>query len=351
MKTCLMNGVKILKATAKAHTNIALIKYWGKRNDRLILPTNSSLSVTLDRFYTVTTVDFDKERTEDVFYLNGELAPEKETKKVSTYLNKVREFAGVELFASVFSENHVPTAAGFASSASGYAALSAASTKAIGLNLTPRELSQFARIGSGSACRSIYGGYVEWQMGEKNDGSDSYAVPLLDGKEFPIAVLSVMVNASEKKVLSREGMKRTVETSPFYQGWLESAEKELVEMKHALTLRDFTRLGTIAEKNALKMHATTLGANPPFLYWQSGTLQVMDAVENLRSKGLEAYFTIDAGPNVKVLCQPSDVEKITAQLKEVPSVQHIYPCQPGPGVTYLDGVHIADVNNRGDLDG
>jgi len=329
------NGVKTLKATAKAHTNIALIKYWGKRDESLILPMNSSLSVTLDTFYTVTTVEFNEKLTEDVFFLNGEKADHTDTERVSNYLSAIRKFAKKHLFAVVRSENHVPTAAGFASSASGYAALAAAATKAIGLNLPPQELSQFARLGSGSACRSIYGGFVEWQKGVKEDGSDSFAVPILHEDDFPIAVLSVMVATNRKKVLSRAGMKRTVETSPFYQGWLDTVEHDLSELKHALELRDFTLLGEIAERNALKMHATTLGANPPFYYWQSATMEVMEAVQNIRSQGIEAYFTMDAGPNVKVLCLPEDEQKVYDQLKQIPSVKKIFTCHPGPGVTFL----------------
>ena len=152
-----------MKATAKAHTNIALIKYWGKRNDELILPMNNSLSITLDQFYTETTVEFSNERSTDIFYLNGEQAGEQERLKVSRFLDNVRKLAGKDLRASVHSKNFVPTAAGFASSASGFAALAAASAKAIGLELDLKQLSQLARIGSGSACRSIYGGFVEWK--------------------------------------------------------------------------------------------------------------------------------------------------------------------------------------------
>lgn len=329
-------GVKILKATAKAHTNIALIKYWGKRDELLILPTNSSLSVTLDTFFTITTVDFDEGRTEDEFFLNGEKVHGKELTKISSYLDKIRNYAGKHYFARIESENHVPTAAGFASSASGYAALAAAATKALGLNVNALQLSQFARLGSGSACRSIYGGFVEWKKGEEADGSDSFAVPILGEKEFPISVLSVMVASNKKKVLSREGMKRTVETSAFYQGWLDTVEDDLTKIKQAIENRDFTTLGEVAERNALKMHATTLGANPPFLYWRSATLEVMEEVEVMRSQGVEAYFTIDAGPNVKVLCRAEDEKKVYDRLRQIPSVQEIFICHPGQGVTYLN---------------
>lgn len=325
-----------MKATAKAPTNIALIKYWGKRDEELMLPANSSLSVTLDRFFTVTTVEFLEETTEDVFYFNGELASQSETKKVSSFLDVVRSLAGSTLKATVRSQNHVPTAAGFASSASGYAALAAASAKAIGLPLEGSFLSRLARRGSGSACRSIYGGFVEWKKGELNDGSDSYAVQILDEKGWDFTILSVVLENKQKKVLSREGMQRTVETSPFFQGWLNTVDRDLQLAKEAIQERDFEKLGTVAEKNALKMHATTLGADPPFLYWQPGTLEVMERVQELRFSGISAFFTIDAGPNVKVLCLSEDEEVVVKELSALPSVKEIFSCHPGPGITFLD---------------
>ncbi|SDC20925.1 diphosphomevalonate decarboxylase [Pelagirhabdus alkalitolerans] len=325
-----------MRAKARAHTNIALIKYWGKRDEQLFLPTNSSLSMTLDHFYTDTTVTFDNDLKQDYFNLNNEQASEEETEKISRFLDKVRDLANDQRFARVDSINHVPTAAGFASSASGFAALAAAATKAIGLDLTKRELSQVARLGSGSASRSIYGGFVEWQKGEREDGSDCYALPVLEQEDWDLNVLSVEVTTQSKKVLSREGMKRTVDTSIFYDGWLKAAREDMVTLKQAITKRDFTLFGETLEANALKMHATTLGANPPFMYWQSATMRVMEAVQSLREQGVEAYYTIDAGPNVKVVCQPQDKEKTINALNEIDVVNQIYTCQIGPGIRYLD---------------
>ncbi|WP_017473563.1 diphosphomevalonate decarboxylase [Amphibacillus jilinensis] len=326
-----------MKATVRAHTNIALIKYWGKRDEDLFLPTNSSLSITLDRFYTETMVHYDHRLSEDVFWLNHVQADQKETNKIRSFLNKVRDLTGEVRSARVESVNHVPTASGFASSASGFAALAGAAVKATGMNLSERELSQVARQGSGSACRSIFGGFVEWQKGTEVNGSDSYAVQLLDQKAWDLRVLAIEVSTEVKKVLSREGMKRTVATSPFYQGWLQAAEADLVTAKKAIAQRSFTLLGETLESNALKMHATTLGADPPFMYWQSTTLSVMEAVQDLRDKGLEAYFTIDAGPNVKVICKPEVEQKLINELSRLDVVKDIYSCQIGPGLRYLEG--------------
>ncbi|WP_040213972.1 diphosphomevalonate decarboxylase [Clostridium polynesiense] len=324
-----------MKATAKANTNIALIKYWGKRDEKLFLPMNSSISITLDRFFTVTTVEFNERFSKDTFLLNGSEAGEKESKKVFNFLSKIKELAGIDLNAMITSENKVPIAAGLASSASGFAALAGAAAKALNLQLNDKELSILARQGSGSACRSVYGGYVEWQKGEKSDGKDSAANQLLPEKEWDISILSVLVASKEKKVSSREGMKRTVLTSPFYQGWLNTVEKDLETAKKAISIKDFKVLGEVVEENALKMHATMLGAKPPIIYWESGTLAVIEKVQRLRLSGIQVYFTIDAGPNVKVLCLPEDEKMVYKALLSTPGVLEVITCKPGSGITYL----------------
>lgn len=324
-----------MKAIARAHTNIALIKYWGKRDSKLFLPMNSSLSITLDHFYTETKVEFSDQFEKDSLVLDGNQVSDHEIVKITAFLNHVRNLAGTKNFAKVTSVNHVPTAAGFASSASGYAALAAAASKALQLDLTGTELSALARQGSGSASRSIFGGFVEWQKGERTDGTDSFAIQIIDEKAWDVSVLSVVVEAGPKSVSSRDGMQRTVDTSPFYEGWLATLEEDLKQIKEAIKVRDFTKLGEIAEANALKMHATMLGAKPPFLYWQSATLDVMQKVMELRQQGLEAYFTIDAGPNVKVLCEPKNEQMIKDKLAALPSVRDVIVCHPGPGIQYL----------------
>lgn len=325
-----------MKATAKAHTNIALIKYWGKRNDELILPTNNSLSLTLDGFYTTTTVDFQEDLKEDYFELDGEPVMGEAYKRVTAFLDLIRRMADKEdLFARVESYNQVPTAAGFASSASGFAALTAAATKAIGLDLSDTELSRLTRQGSGSSSRSIYGGFAEWEMGEKEDGSDSYAVPIASENHWDVRMAGVVLTSKMKKISSRAGMRRTVETSPFYEGWLKSIPEDLSQIKKAISDKDFTRLGEIAEANCLKMHATSLAAKPPFTYWIDSTIRVMQQVQEMREQGIPAYFTIDAGPNVKVLYLPEYEEQVERILREVPGVTDVILSKPGPGVSYL----------------
>ncbi|WP_010099568.1 diphosphomevalonate decarboxylase [Ornithinibacillus scapharcae] len=324
-----------MKATAKAHTNIALIKYWGKRNEALILPTNNSLSITLDGFYTTTSVEFKEDLSKDAFYLNDCLIEGEQSNRVIKFLDLVRDLAGKELFAEVNSTNVVPTAAGFASSASGFAALAGASTKALGLELSETELSRLTRQGSGSACRSIFGGFAEWQKGQKEDGSDSYAVPIATESHWDIRVAAVVLSSKMKKVSSRSGMRRTVETSPFFRGWVDSIPADLTAIKEGIRDKDFEKVGQIAEANCLKMHATTLGANPPFTYWLDTTMSVMQTVQELRAKGIPAYFTIDAGPNVKVLYLPEHEDMVQNTLSNVPGVSEVKLSKVGKGITFL----------------
>lgn len=325
----------MMKARARAHTNIALIKYWGKRDQQLFLPMNSSLSLTLDAFYTTTTVSFEPDIHKDVFVLDGLEAEEEERMKISRFLDLVRGLGSVDTRAVVTSTNHVPYAAGFASSASAYAALAAAASKALDLSLDGKGLSILARQGSGSACRSVYGGFVTWDQGHLPDGSDSFARQILPENGWPLSVLSVCVTASPKEISSREGMARTVASSPFYEGWLSTVNEDLIKAKKAIEERDFIGLGQVSEANALKMHATMLGASPPISYWTPETMMVMDKVRQLRQEGYQAYFTIDAGPNVKVLCQTEDEVVIEEKLRTMPWVDQVIVCRPGPGITYL----------------
>ncbi|GAA0491910.1 diphosphomevalonate decarboxylase [Alkalibacterium sp. m-11] len=317
----------------RAHTNIALIKYWGKENEDLIIPKNNSLSLTLDAFYTDTSVTFDDALTEDELILDGDKQDARTLSKVQRVLDEVRTLAGLESKARIESINHVPTAAGLASSASGLAALAGAASQAAGLDLSDQELSKLARIGSGSASRSIFGGFAEWIKGHDHDSS--YAVPV-DDAQWDIGMLFIIVNDAKKDVSSRDGMKRTVETSPFYDGWLNSLDADLSAMKQAVSYRDIEQVGQIAERNALKMHATTLGASPPFTYWTAESMKAMDAVRELRKLGYTAYFTMDAGPNVKIICRQSDLSALKQELSKTFEDKQLIAAKPGPGLHLLN---------------
>lgn len=322
------------KGSARAYTNIALIKYWGKKNEELILPMNNSLSLTLDAFYTETSVTFDPSATSDRFILDEEEQDLKATRKISHFLDLVRTGSEKKWYATVESRNFVPTAAGLASSASGLAALAAASNEALHLNLDDTDLSRLARRGSGSACRSIFPGFVEWEQGTNDETSFAQQIPS-DNWEQELAMLFVLINDQQKDVSSRDGMRRTVATSSFYPGWLASVPTDLAQAKSAILEKDFTALGEVTEANGLKMHATTLGAAPPFTYWSPDSLKAMNLVRHLRTQGLECYFTMDAGPNVKVLCQRKNERAIKQAFGEEFAEDRLILAHAGFGTTVL----------------
>lgn len=317
----------------RAHTNIAFIKYWGKENEELIIPQNNSLSLTLDAFYTETKVTFDDQLDADVLYIDGEIEDEKALKKAQVILDLVREEAKIDWSAKIESKNFVPTAAGLASSASGLAALAGAASLAAGLELSDTELSRLARRGSGSASRSIYGGFAEWQKGTTD--KDSIAVPV-DDANWDIGMIFVIVDDKRKDVSSTEGMRLVVETSPYYDGWVTSAKEDLADIKVAIQEQDIIKTGEIAERSALKMHALNLSANPPFNYWSPESIIAMRKVSELREKGYPAYLTMDAGPNVKIICRASDLDAIHAILSETYRSDQLVKALPGPGIQILE---------------
>ncbi|MGO3885887.1 MAG: diphosphomevalonate decarboxylase [Mycetocola sp.] len=322
-------------AVATAHSNIALIKYWGKRNAALALPSTSSLSMTLDVFPTTTRVCFDDELAADSIVLDGAPMAATAASRVRTFLDLVRDLAGISTHAHVISDNAVPTGAGLASSASGFAALAGAASRAAGLTLSPRELSRLARRGSGSASRSVFGGLVQWNAG--TDDASSYAEPLPES-DLDIAMVVVVVNGAEKQVSSREGMQRTVTTSPFYEPWVSRSAEDLTQMREAIGAGDLERVCAVAESNALGMHGTMLGAVPPFTYWEPASLRVMSVVRDLRASGVVCGFTMDAGPNVKIICSPSSVPAVLAVLADqVPEAEHIV-ARPGPALAVSEVV-------------
>ena len=317
-------------ATAKAHTNIALVKYWGKKDQDLIIPQTDSLSLTLNEFYTTTTVNFDNHLTSDLVAIDQHILSKKEAQKVAHVLDIVRQLSGIKSFARVDSINHVPTAAGLASSASAFAALAGAASVAAGLNLSSRDLSRLARRGSGSATRSIYGGLVEWQKGTDDDSS--FAQPVLENVDFPIEMLAVLVDTKKKKVSSRYGMQSSVETSPYYDAWRQVVANDMVAIKKAIKAKDIDQIGHIDEENALRMHALTFSADPGFTYFNGETLTIIKAVEDLRNQGVNCYYTMDAGPNVKVIYDRGNRNKIVEELSNIVGPERLVVSQPGPGI-------------------
>ena len=322
-----------MKVTARAHTNIALVKYWGKKDQQLIIPQTDSLSLTLDKFYTDTTVEFQPELKHDQLVVDGQVFAPEQMKKVTRVLDRVRELSNQTLYASVNSTNHVPMAAGLASSASAFAALALSASRSAGLTLSGRDLSRLARRGSGSATRSVFGGLVEWHAG--HDDQSSYAEPIMENVGFDIEMLAILIDTKQKKISSTYGMK-DAQSSPFFRPWLERNDSELNEMIKAIKSNDFTALGQLAELNANEMHAINLTAQPEFTYFEPQTIQAIKLVEQLRTEGIECYYTIDAGPNIKVLCQLRNSKDIIQRFSSEFNNVNIVNASFGPGITYLD---------------
>lgn len=327
-----------MSATAVAFPNIALIKYWGKRDEALIIPQTSSLSLTLAVYPTTTTVTLLPDGGQHEILQDAAPMPQAAAAKASRFLDHVRELAGSARAARVETSNAGPTGAGLASSASGFAALAAAAAAAYGLDLSPRDLSRLARRGSGSASRSVFGGFAVWNAG--TDDLSSYAEPVDDAKIDAAMVLGI-VNAGAKPISSRDAMRRTVETSPYNAPWVETNPSELALMREALRRGDFTAVGEISERNALRMHAAMLGAVPPVRYLTAGSMALLDAVADLRRNGLEAYATMDAGPNVKTLCRSSEAVEVRDALAAAnPGIEFVI-AEAGPGVSVSDSVSVS----------
>ena len=301
-----------MRAEAVAHPNIALVKYWGKRDERLILPHQSSLSLTLAPLSVRTSVAWGLGAHE--VELNGKAAVGSERQRVVDLLELLRAKDGGLGFAKVVSEGDFPASAGLASSAAGFAALAVAARAAASLPRDVRVESILARRGSGSACRSIQGGACIWRRGERDDGEDSYAEQAFDEHHWPeLRMFVAMVSREEKETKSRDGMRLTVETSPYYPAWTRDAEDEVPRAVQALRQRDLEALGELAERNAWRMHATAIAADPPLCYLLPKTLQLIHALRAERKNGVLAYFTLDAGPNPVILT----VEKHAAAAEEL----------------------------------
>ncbi|MEH6445081.1 MAG: diphosphomevalonate decarboxylase [Oceanospirillaceae bacterium] len=306
--------------TAFAPSNIALCKYWGKRDTELNLPINSSLSISLAHLGSHTSISL-SDNGKDIVRLNNKaLAPESDFScKVINFVNLFRRTQHIPLI--IDTRNNIPTAAGLASSASGFAALMLAIDDFFSLNLQETQLSAFARMGSGSASRSIYRGFVRWDMGQQSDGMDSVAYQLK--QQWPgFCIGLVKVSSAAKPIDSRSGMQRTIETSNLYPNWPAQAGDDLLTLEQAITAQDFTALGKCAEKNAMTMHATMISAWPPLVYWLPESLTVMHKVWQLREAGVPVYFTMDAGPNLKLLFEQ---EQRALLETEFPAMQTIKP--------------------------
>jgi diphosphomevalonate decarboxylase len=322
----------VATASARACANIALVKYWGKRPGPGNLPAEGSLSLALDALVTETRVTFDAALAADALELDGKPA---DGSRVTAFLDLVRGRAGIATRARVITRNHFPTASGLASSASGFAALAAAATRAAGVDLSPRELSRLARVGSGSAARSIFGGFVRMHAGPRDD--DAYAEPIASPLTARVRMVIAIVGGGVPKTHgSRDAMEHVAATSPLYAAWLALVPRDLEAAEAALARGDeaaLVQLGELAEANAFAMHASGIAARPAVIYWQPGTLAALAQVRALRSAQRAAWATMDAGPHVKVLTTAADADAVAAAMRDVPGVTDVIVSGVGAGTS------------------
>lgn len=305
-------------ATAIAHPNIALVKYWGKQDKPGNFPATPSLSITLDTLQTRTTVAV---AAKDGIVLNGEQTADK---KISGWLTGLRETLDVPPL-QITTENNFPTGAGLASSASGFAALAVAVNEVAALDLTPAQVSDLARRGSASAARSIFGGYVAllpplWQSQQTAPAG-----------HWPLSVVVAVCSDDKKAVGSTEGMERSRTTSAYYASWRDTTQDDFADVSEAVDRRDFAALSRSAERSCLKMHGLMLSSEPALAYWNPTTVAAMDCVRALREQDVAVFFTIDAGPQVKAVCLPEEEDRVDHALSQVPGVLRTLRCRLGEG--------------------
>lgn len=312
------------QATARAHANLAFVKYWGKSDHALNLPLNNSISMNLSAAYTTTTVNFAEPLRSDVVMIadDGTVSPSF-AQRVSLHLDRLRALAGVTTYAQVTTENSFPAATGFASSASGFAALTVAAAGALDLSLSERELSILSRQGSGSASRSVPAGFVEWYAAETS--SDSYAEQIAPPGHWDIIDIAVVVSSREKDVSSSDGHRLAL-NSPFWDARLAALPTTLEQTRTAILERDFTVFGHLLESEAMALHTIAMtsahGARDGawrsgIYYWTPDTLDLLIAVQNWRADGLTVYFTLDAGPTVHLICPARQEAVVTNAVRKL----------------------------------
>jgi len=316
-----------MKGSAIANSNIAFVKYWGKTDPHLFIPTRSSLSMTVDKLNTHTTVEFSKDYEKDIAYISGILQGGKPLLKIIRHLDNLRKYANTNLKAKVVSNNNFPRGAGLASSASGFAALTVAGCAALGLELDEKELSILSRQGSGSSSRSIKGGYVHWLSGKTSE--ESYALQLYDENYFDLRDIVAIVKPEEKKVSSRIGMAMSIETCPFYDSFVRISSINIKKIKEDLAEKDFKKIGETIEFESFLLHSVMMTTKPPLIYWSPTTVRIINEIQSWREEGIEAYKTIDAGPNVHVITLPEYAREVEKRLNQIEGVINTIHNRPG----------------------
>ncbi len=320
-----------MKATAQAHSNIAFIKYWGNADEALRLPANPSISMNLEGISTVTTVEW-LEGDADRLVINNRDADAQALARVVRHLDVIRRRAGIDLRARVTSENNFPMGAGIASSASSFAALTVAAFAAAGVSVDERELSSVARLGSGSASRSIPAGYVEWCTGSTHE--ESYAFTVADAGHWDLVDVVAVISEGHKAVGSREGH-TTAQTSDYQAARVASAPARLELCRQALLDRDFGMFATVVEQDSNMMHAVMMTSRPALFYWKAASLTVMEAVRQWRSEGIPVCYTLDAGPNVHCITTSAYRDEVEMRLMRIEGVLRVLKAACGGGARVL----------------
>ena len=316
-----------MKMTAVAPSNLAFIKYWGKVDDNLNLPANSSISMNLSGLTTTTTVDFDNQYKSDLVIIDGK-KDEKESLRVTLHLDMIRKSAKIKLKARVVSQSNFPASTGLSSSASGFAALTLSASTAAGLKLTEKELSILARQASGSACRSIPSGFVEWKKGQTSN--ESFAYSLYPPYWWDLIDV-VLVLSDGKKVVSTTDGQKLAFSSPFFTNRLERLESKIKKLKKSLAEKDFSEFGILVENEALELHAVMLTSIPSLIYLHPETLFFMQEVTKWRKEGLEAYFSLNTGQALHILCQSKDLVRVKQKLAGFRNIKKIIINRPAGG--------------------
>ncbi len=318
-----------MKKTAIAPTNIAFTKYWGKKDEILRLPENGSISMCLSNLLTTTTVEFSPNLRKDEIFINGGGVEEGEAERVIKHLDRVRRMAGIDQKAKVSSSNNFPSGTGLSSSASGFAALSLAASNAASLHLSEKELSILARQGSGSACRSIPSGFVEWLDGDTSE--TSYATQIFPADYWDIADVVAIVSEGKKEVSTSIGQ-QSAKSSPFMAVRQAHMKEKNELVKKLIEEKNFKEFGELIEAEALELHSIMLTQRPALIYWTPGTLKIMKLIPHWRNEGIPVYFTINTGQDIHLICESSNVEKVKEKLKDIEEVKDIIVNTPGAGV-------------------
>ncbi len=329
--------MSVESATAVSCPNIAFIKYWGNQDENLRIPSNGSISMNLDGLSSQTSVEFDNSLDQDELILNGVQAGDSARQRASEMMDRVRQLSGLKTRSKIESYNNFPTGTGIASSASGFSALALAASRAAGLELTETELSRLARRASGSACRSIPGGFVEWLPGKSDE--DSYAVSIAPQNYWELRDCIAVISHSPKEISSELGHS-LASSSPLQTARVIGAVMRLEDCRNAIIRRDFEALAFVMELDSNLMHTVMMTSTPPLMYWMPATIRVMTSVQAWRRKGMPVCYTIDAGPNVHVICQAEVACEVIARLDQIEGIERVLSAAPG-GPARLVADHFA----------